>query len=555
MTNKEIAGKFDLFADLMAYNGESEQRTKSYSYAYQAIRNAEGEVFAMTLPELKAIKGVGDAISKKIMEIQASGSFKELDNYLKVTPPMVLQMRRLKGLGMGKIKDIETQLMPQSLGELAYACQENRLVSLKGFGLKIQQKLLEQISFLESQSGKFYMPQLLATSKSLTTELNKVLADSVAWCFVGDLVRLMPTPTSLEVLFLSEAFDFSEVATLFTDYTLHPSEGGATGVFQGAIPVKLYRHSADSCGLRLVELNSEAAYFQKLEAAHPQIKALTNCKTEEAVFEALGLPFCSPWLRETTYQHNVLPQSSDLQLADIKGVIHAHSNWSDGSVSLDELAAYCRKSGFEYLLITEHSKSAFYANGLTEERVWEQWVLIEALNVKNPKFRILKGIECDILYDGSLDYPDELLAEFDLVIASVHSTLNMSPEKAKARLLKAISNKHVHILGHATGRILLSREGYLGDLTEVIDACAAHQVAIEINANPLRLDLDYTWIPYALSKGVFLSINPDAHTPKGIHDLEYGVLMARKGGLPVSKNLSSMTCSELLAWKMAKNKN
>jgi len=272
------------------------------------------------------------------------------------------------------------------------------------------------------------------------------------------------------------------------------------------------------------------------------------------VFDKAGLPFIEPELRETgaiieTAKLHRLPKLVTVE--DILGVVHAHTLYSDGVNTIAEMAHYAQERGYAYLTITDHSKSAFYANGLKEERLREQWKEIDAINAGLfSGFRIFKGIESDILSDGSLDYPDEVLREFDLVIASVHSNLKMDEARATERLIKAVENPFTTILGHPTGRLLLSREGYPIDHKKVIDACAANKVAIELNANPYRLDLDWTWIPYAVSKGVVVSINPDAHSCHGIDDIRYGVLAARKGGLEPTQCLNTMSAEAF--WSFAR---
>ncbi|WP_317235345.1 PHP domain-containing protein [Niabella ginsengisoli] len=285
-----------------------------------------------------------------------------------------------------------------------------------------------------------------------------------------------------------------------------------------------------------------------------------NYENEEAIFEKAGVPFIYPYYRETKDAvdqaiNNSLPQT--IALNDIKGIIHNHSNWSDGINTIDELADNLIKNNFEYLVMSDHSKTAAYANGLSEERIKEQHIYIDKLNQKLAPFKIFKSIESDILNDGNLDYSDEVLSSFDLVIASVHSNLYMSEEKAMQRLMKAIENRYTTILGHPTGRLLLSRNGYPINHEKIIDACVANHVVIEINANPHRLDLDWSWIPYALEKDVLLSINPDAHSIEGFYDIKYGVLAAQKGGLTAQRNLSSFNLEEfedyLKKTKAAKN--
>ncbi|WP_438945890.1 PHP domain-containing protein, partial [Sediminibacterium sp.] len=269
---------------------------------------------------------------------------------------------------------------------------------------------------------------------------------------------------------------------------------------------------------------------------------------EESIFEEAGCSFIPAYMREDS---EIIAQAKKNKIApaitekDIKGIIHSHSTWSDGGNTIQQMAEAAINEGLEYLVISDHSKSAFYANGLSIERVLQQHQEIEKLNQQMAPFKIFKSIESDILNDGSLDYPDEILAQFDLVIASVHSNLKMNEEKANARVIKAIENKYTNILGHPTGRLLLSRAGYPIDHEKIIDACAANGVVIELNAHPRRLDLDWRWIRRAIEKNVLISINPDAHTIDGFKDCKYGVLVAQKAGLIPLQNLSSYTFSQL----------
>jgi DNA polymerase (family 10) len=241
-----------------------------------------------------------------------------------------------------------------------------------------------------------------------------------------------------------------------------------------------------------------------------------------------------------------------IQPGDVRAVIHSHSTWSDGSNTLEEMADACIQKGFEYLVISDHSKSAFYANGLKEDRIKEQHAQIEELNKKLAPFTIFKSIECDILNDGSLDYSNDILSTFDLVIASVHSNLKMSEEKAMGRLLRAIENPYTTILGHLTGRLLLSRPGYPVDHKRIIDACVKNKVVIELNAHPRRLDMDWRWIAYALDQGAMISIDPDAHSIEGYDVIRYGVLAAQKAGVTKADNLSSLGLEEFKSWLASK---
>ena len=273
--------------------------------------------------------------------------------------------------------------------------------------------------------------------------------------------------------------------------------------------------------------------------------------SERDIFKAAGVPYIIPEMREPELSFEYICSVKEEEIVtekDIRGVIHAHSNYSDGARSIREMALAAIERGYEYLLLSDHSRSAFYANGLSPERIRQQHEEIDRLNEELAPFVIFKGIESDILYDGSLDYPDEILASFDLVIASVHSQLNMKEEKATERLLAAIRNPYTDILGHMTGRLLLRREGYPADHKAIIGACAEEDTVIEINANPHRLDMDWRYLPLAVEKGVMLSINPDAHSNHGIDDIRYGVFAARKGGLPARMNLSSLPLAEFRNW-------
>ena len=281
-----------------------------------------------------------------------------------------------------------------------------------------------------------------------------------------------------------------------------------------------------------------------------------NLQIEEEIFERAGLQYVPPYLREAG---NILQLAREKKIPelirpeDIRGIIHCHSNWSDGSDTVEELAAACVQKGYEYLVISDHSKSAFYAQGLIEEKIEAQHKLIEELNIKLAPFKIFKSIESDILNDGNLDYSNAILSTFDLVIASVHSNLKMNEDKAMLRLMNAIENPYTTILGHMTGRLLLSRKGYPVDHKKIIDACAIHNVTIEINANPSRLDISWKWLDYARSKNVLVSINPDAHAIEQFSNTRYGVLVAQKGMITAKDNLSSFSLSEFETF-LKKNK-
>ena len=312
------------------------------------------------------------------------------------------------------------------------------------------------------------------------------------------------------------------------------------------IPVDVQYSSAADFGRKQLELSASSDHLEQLHFSHLQ---KGEADTEEGAYQKLGLPFIAAELREglgevALAKNNQLPEL--IQLSDLKGTLHNHTTWSDGVHTLAEMVDQCIENGLTYFGVCDHSKSAFYANGLSEERVMAQHREIDALNATYTGFKILKGIESDILGDGQLDYGEELLKTFDFVVASVHSNLRMSEEKATARLIKAIENPYTRILGHPTGRLLLARPGYSIDHKKVIDACAANGVSIELNAHPYRLDIDWRWIPYCREKGVMISINPDAHHKDGLKDMQWGVVAARKGRLTREGCLNALSLDALL---------
>lgn len=551
MNNKDYANKFQTLAKLMELHGENSYRIKSYSNAYRIIRSVAEPIHEMNLAEVKSIKGIGDAIGQKIQEIRHEGKINLLEKYKEKTPSGVIQLLDIKGLGVKKIKLLWDELEVQSPGELLYACQENRLVTLKGFGQKTQVNMERQLDYYFQSYDKFHYAKLEEEAENLILDIQETLGTKLVG-LTGKIRRLEPILESITIL-----VGQVDIQALFEEEILRLVEhkDGNTmykcSSIDRELPVVICTTAAEFWGYNLFRTTGTEKFNQDFfDYFYPE---KINCKqnnppllaglSETALFEKAKLPFISPEIRDIP---KILFKLKDKQAPtliekrEIKGILHAHSTWSDGSDKLEALAQYVQQQGFAYLGITDHSQSAFYANGLKEDRVLAQLEEIDALNAKMNPFRIFKGIESDILYDGSLDYPSAILDKFDFIIASIHSTLRMNKEKATQRLITAIQNPYTTILGHPTGRILLSREGYPIDHKAVIDACAKHQVIIEINANPLRLDLDYTWVPYALEQGVKIAINPDAHSLKGVHDIHFGTMVARKGMLEAAHCVNCM---------------
>lgn len=541
MTNDAIADQFAMLAKLMELHGEQAFRAKSYAIAAYNIEQLPRPIADISETELFASKGIGDSIGKKILEIQQTGSLKALQDIIAKTPPGVLDMMQVKGLGPKKLAIIWKEMGIESLGELEYACTENRLASVKGFGQKTQQAILDNLHFIKKSQGFLLWADAEMMVNSLLAQLKKGFP----------LHQFLPTGAFRRQLETIDCLPFvTEVAT--TDLknffaaapgTQFQEEAGYLQVHTDLWP-RLIFYIADQDEMLprlLFETTGPDAFVAEFNQKYP---AANHPDTEEALFVGQGLSYIPPALRdhqqvlEMARLHEI-PEL--IQPQDIRGIIHSHSTWSDGAHTLEQMALAARDAGYEYLVISDHSQAAYYAKGLSPERILEQHAEIDALNQRLAPFRIFKSIEADILNDGSLDYDESVLASFDLVIASVHSNLRMSAEKAMERVLTAVRNPFTTILGHATGRLLLSREGYPIDHKKLIDTCAAYDVVIEINAHPRRLDLDWRWVSYALEKGVLLSVNPDAHAIEGFADTRYGVLAGQKGGLTASRNLSSFS--------------
>lgn len=553
MSNKEIANAFNFLGDLMELHDENTFKIRSYRNAYLTLRKLPEPLSEMSDAEIHEIKGVGKAIAGKIRELLDGGEMATLNKYKEQTPTGIQDLLTIKGLGVKKVRQLWQEMGIESTGELYYACNENRLIALKGFGLKTQEDIRQKIEYHQQSRDKFLYATLEQTAEDLVNELRKRLNIQVT--LTGAIRRKMPILRGIEILVetteLPEAI-FNDDFLSFTEKT--PTYYRVKTAKQ--IPVRLYTCTPDEWNFRLFETTG-AKDFNDIFFKNVNINTVKKSDSEEAIFEQAGLAFIPPELREDETSISLAKADKLPTLItanDIKGVLHTHTTYSDGLNTLGEMAAYAKDKGYAYIGITDHSKSAFYANGLKPERVLAQWEEIDALNTELAPFRIFKGIESDILSDGSLDYDEDILRRFDFVIASVHSNLKMDETKATQRLLNAIKNPYTTMLGHPTGRLLLSRKGYPIDHAQVIDACAEHQVAIELNANPLRLDIDWEWIPYALEKGVKIAINPDAHSTKGIHDIHYGVCVARKGGLTAAQCVNYLGVEEFEQYIITQSK-
>lgn len=555
MDNYQIADNFSLLAKLMDIHGENSFKAKSYAAAAFNIEKLPSQLSEIPAAEIPMIKGIGDSAAKKVTEMLQTGRLGALDELVAKTPAGIIEMLlHIKGLGPKKIQTIWKDLGIESIGELLYACQENRLLMYKGFGEKTQENVKASIEFYLKSKGNFLYAEIesyaVLIEQKIKQQFNKQRTS-----ITGEFARQMEIITKLQWVTTVDRNDLKSFLT--TNGFELKEENDSTLSFKDAQNIQLSFHLAeeDNFGNILFITSCSPEFFV---AWQEEVGKIKKSPDENSIFSDLQIEFIAPPLREQPYiiaraKENKLPQL--IQPNDIKGIIHSHSKWSDGSNDIEEMAKACINRGLEYLVISDHSKSAFYANGLSEERIKEQHKQVDELNIKLSPFRIFKSIECDILNDGSLDYSNDVLSSFDLVITSVHSNLSMTEEKAMMRLLNAINHPSTTILGHMTGRLLLSRKGYPVDHDAIIAACRKNNVVIELNAHPRRLDIDWRWISKAIDAGVLISIDPDAHNIEGFDDVKYGVLAAQKGGLSKENNLSSFSLSAFEEFLRARKKN
>ena len=545
MNNFEIADQFSLLAKLMDIHGENSFKSKSYVIAAFNIEKLPLQLIDIPTEKIASLKGIGSSMANKIEEIIGTGFLGQLENLIKNTPPGVVEMLKIKGIGPKKINTIWKEMEIETIGELLYACEENRLKLYKGFGEKTQQQVKDTLQYYLQNKDLHLYAQVEFAAENFLSFLQKIFKGKQVF-ITGDFKQQNPIINTLDFLIEGEIKELLlELENIIEWKVLSHTENKIMVDSNSGIHLKIIPSNGKNLMEYLITTSSSKEFLNQL-TPFLQNTNLKNTTTEAEFFENVGLPFLTAALREDTTLLKKLPAAIPalIQPADIKGIIHSHSNWSDGGNTVEEMAVAARNMGMEYLVMSDHSKSAFYAQGLNEDRIKAQHDYIDELNVKLAPFKIFKSIESDILNNGQLDYDDKILQTFDLIIASVHSNLKMPEEKAMERLLTAISNPYTTILGHPTGRLLLSRKGYPLRFEEIIEACAANKVVIEINANPRRLDLDWSYIGNALEKNVLLSINPDAHSIEGMKDIRYGVLAAQKGMLAAPNNLSSFSLAE-----------
>lgn len=493
--------------------------------------------------ELTGLPGIGKGIASDIVQLLNHASFDELDELLRITPAGVVSMLKIKGLGPKKLAVLWNQLGVESPGELLYACTENRLVALPGFGTKTQEKIKEAIEYNMANEGILLFADAELIVGEFISEFEKIAG--FAPCMVSELRRKMELVPRMELLLEEQLENTIEILKKINSVDgINPDEETQSIElrYREQFDIFIYLSTTEEYQENLMLLTGPPEHLEELGLA----SAGNGITSEEELYSEMGYPYILPELRDLPLEQAAAVDADSLvKLSDIRGTIHNHSTWSDGANTLEEMAVAARNLGLEYLTICDHSKTAVYAGGLSIERLYEQWNEIDKLNLELAPFRIFKGIESDILNDGSLDYPDDILNQFELVVASVHSVLNMDEERATARLIKAIEHPATKMLGHPSGRLLLSRKPYPLNYPKIIDACKANNVIMELNANPRRLDIDWRYIPLCIEKGVKISINPDAHRIEGYQDMRYGIEVARKGGLTKDFLFNSASLDEM----------
>lgn len=550
MLNETIAEYFSLLSKLMDIHGDNSFKSKSYANAAFQVDKLPHQLNEMNKKEWAGLRGIGANLAARIDEIMSTGQLAVLDEYLAKTPDGVLEMLAIKGLGPKKIHTVWKEMEIESIGELLYACNENRLILYKGFGEKTQNNVRDAILYMMSQQGKFLFQQAEPYIETYHKQLENIFGESLIG-LTGDAARNEDVISQVDfIISLPEETIIKGLRSIGHEPE-KTAEGSLICRMENAPSLVLHGCTVANAGTKQLLSTGPETFTAYIEKKYGISIAQTSYANEEVFFTTVNLLFIPPQHRDISVDEVYYQKQVKKELADpsnIKGIIHSHSKWSDGSYTLEEMAKAAITKGFEYLVISDHSQAASYAGGLRPEKIIQQHAEVDRLNEQLSPFKIFKSIECDILGSGQLDYDDEVLQSLDLVIASVHSSLKMSEEKAMQRLLTAIENPYTLILGHMTGRLLLSRAGYPVDHKKIIDACAANNVVIELNAHPRRLDMDWRWIPYALEKEVLISINPDAHSIEGFDDIKYGALAAQKALLPAASNLSSFSLSEFEEW-------
>jgi len=571
----EVADALEEIGLLLELLGENPFKTRAYENAARIVRGLDTSLEEwIARKALGELKGIGPALVDKITTLVTTGTLPYLDELRKQLPAGMLDWLKIPGLGPKKARVIHMTLGISTLAELEAAAREGKLRDLPGFGEATEKKILSGIARVRQDAGRFLRPVVLGEASRLTFLLGSI--PGVNEVQVAGSAR-RGAETSKDVDLVATAEDAGPAMDAFAT-----DPGVIEIISRGPTKCSVRLAAGPNADLRVVPPQAfpfALLYFTGSKAHNIALRARAQalglklneyalireadgtaipCDDEAAIYRALGLPFIPPELREDAGEIEAAERGALPRLItrdDLKGVLHCHSTWSDGMNSIEEMAEAARALGMTYLGLCDHSAAAAYAGGMSIDRVREQHLAIDAANTKSGQaFRVLKGIEVDILADGSLDYPDDVLATFDLVVASVHSRFNLQASEQTERMIRAVSNPYIDILGHPTGRLLLKRDPYPLDLFAVIDAAAERGVAIEINAHPQRLDLDPAGLRHGLAKGMKTSVNPDAHETAGLADIGYGIDTARRGWCTAGDVLNTLSLPDLLEWLRQRRK-
>jgi DNA polymerase (family 10) len=550
MTNKEIASVLQETADLIELTDGNPHRARAFARAARSIGDLDAPVSdRLAAGTLTEVSGIGNAMADHVDEVLQTGTFDLHDELLNAIPPGLLEVMRVKGLGTARTRRLWTELGVTSLDDLEEAAETDRITTLDGFGQKTQENILDNVRRLRSYDEQW---RLADAWSALAPALERIRTLDAAHRVepTGALRRHRETVQRAEVVISTD--DADALAAQLDDLLSEPlsrDDSRLTATLPEGTPLHVHVCAPSRFGTVWWRTTGASAHCEAFAAEHASPDAHA---TEADLFAAADLPVIPPELREnrgelTAAARGALP--SLLTVDDLHGCLHNHSTYSDGSDSLRVMAEAARSRGFSYFGICDHSQSLRIASGLSPDEVRSQRHEVQELNETfDDDFRVFHGIESDVLRDGSLDYEDEVLSAFDFVVASVHTGFSMTEEEATSRVIEAIRNPHTRILGHPTGRLLLVREGYPLDHERVIDACAEHDVAIELNANPYRLDLDWRWVRRAIEQDVLISINPDAHATAEIEYVRWGVAVGRKGWLAPGDCLNAKSLSAFTDW-------
>jgi DNA polymerase (family X) len=547
---RAVASLLREYAQRTALRGGNPYRAKAYARAADSLTALAVPLHVLVAEDrLTEIPGVGEAIADMISKLSKSGTHPSLEKLRKEIPEGVLELLAVPGLRPEKVLRLYKDLAIASLAELEAAAKDDRVKKAKGLGAALQTKILQNLAIAKSGGGRLHLHRAAALLAHAKDALRKARPELKRVTVAGDFRRGCELVGELTIV--AEAPKVTSEASVADGLQIHLTDRKHFGASL------LFATGSAAHVAQLQALAAEKGMRLEADGLHKGRSLIAGDETE--IYRALGLPFIEPELREGRGEVELALKGRLPKLVndeDLRGILHCHTDASDGTETLETMSKATRKRGFEYFGVADHSKSAHYAGGLSIEEIAQQHREADRLNKRFGRdFRILKGIESDILADGSLDYEDEVLEGFDFVVASIHGRFKLDRKAQTARLLRAIAHPHTTIIGHMTGRQLQRRPGYEIDVEKVLRACAKHDVVVEINAHPWRLDLDWRWHQAALEFGCMLSINPDAHSIPELDHMHWGVAIARKGGVPADRVLNAMPLPEITRYLRQKRRS